>query len=896
MKPLNLKMSAFGPYKNEVEINFKKLGTNNIFLITGDTGAGKTTIFDAISYALFNEVSGSNRPITSLRSKFATIEDTYVELEFEHKGKEYKIRRVPEYERTKKTGEGTTKNIADAYLEYEDKIITGVKNVNDKIIELIGINAKQFKQISMLAQGEFIKILFAESKDRTEIFRKIFETNIYEQISTNLSILSTETKKDVDRLKTIFQTNTSNIRWIEKPVAIDLIDLKKITKLDIDEILNLIEKEIQTNKEKVKEEEKENEKLKKEIEKLREKIKKIEEQNEKVKKYKQYLEENKELKEKAKEIKEKEANIEISQSILQKVMPRQQIVNEKQKELKNNMNKRQVLEKEIKDGEIIEQENKNKIIKLNELKEILEGYKNIKEKSKNIEDMFLLITQIEKDQKNKEKYVKQYEELNNQYIEMDKQYKEEEDKFFREQAGIIAQRLEKGKPCPVCGSIEHPNKAIKNDDVLSEEELKKLEEEKNKLENKRNTIKNETISLNAKIEATIKMIPKSNKQDFNLQDFEKQINETKDKQELEIQNLKESFENICLVLTKKKENIDKIIFDETKQIIEKQINEQNNKLLENRVKLKECNALIETQKKSLELAQQEYLNAIKELGFKDEKNYKEKTLKEADIEKIKQEIEQYKEKVTTIKTRLEDVKKELKEKEIVDVTQDIEQLEQSSQKQKEAEKQINNKKASISFNKDTNKKLKETAIELIYKMDKMAKIEELAKIANGTANRKTKITFEQYVQATYFDMVISEANKRLLSMTDNRYLLIRKKKADKISEKIGLDLNVIDNYNGQERDVKSLSGGESFKAALSLALGLSDVIQSYSGGVLVDTLFIDEGFGTLDAESREQAINTLVNLAGSNKLIGIISHVEELQERIDKKIIVEKGQDGSNIK
>ena len=184
--------------------------------------------------------------------------------------------------------------------------------------------------------------------------------------------------------------------------------------------------------------------------------------------------------------------------------------------------------------------------------------------------------------------------------------------------------------------------------------------------------------------------------------------------------------------------------------------------------------------------------------------------------------------------------------------------------------------------------MKETAIELIYKMDKMVKIEELAKIANGTANRKTKITFEQYVQATYFDMVISEANKRLLSMTDNRYLLIRRKKADKISEKIGLDLNVIDNYNGQERDVKSLSGENLLKLHFSLALGLSDVIQSYSGGVLVDTLFIDEGFGTLDAESREQAINTLVNLAGSNKLIGIISHVEELQERIDKKLLLKR--------
>ena len=171
--------------------------------------------------------------------------------------------------------------------------------------------------------------------------------------------------------------------------------------------------------------------------------------------------------------------------------------------------------------------------------------------------------------------------------------------------------------------------------------------------------------------------------------------------------------------------------------------------------------------------------------------------------------------------------------------------------------------------------------------------EELAKIANGSANGKTKITFEQYVQATYFDMVINEANKRLINMTDNRYTLIRKKKADKISEKIGLDLNVIDNYNGQERDVKSLSGGETFKAALSLALGLSDVIQTNSGGVVIETLFIDEGFGTLDAESREQAINTLITLAGTNKLIGIISHVDELKERIDKKIIITKEQKGS---
>ena len=327
--------------------------------------------------------------------------------------------------------------------------------------------------------------------------------------------------------------------------------------------------------------------------------------------------------------------------------------------------------------------------------------------------------------------------------------------------------------------------------MLSEDELKQLEAEKNKVENKRNTIKNEIILLNAKIEATIKTIPESNKNDFNLEKFIEHINQTKNIQETEINKIKEQFKNNCSTLTKKQENIDEIDFEQFKQTIEKQINEENNILLENKVKLKECISIIELQKKSLEILQKEYINTIKELGFENENQYNEQILKEADIKKIKQEIEQYKEKVTTIKTRLEDIKKEIKEKDIIDVTPDIKNLEQLSQNQKEKEQKINDKKAAINFNKDTNKKLKETGIELEGKMNKMAKIEELSKIANGTANRKTKITFEQYVQATYFDLVISEANKRLLKMTDNRYLLIRKKKADKISEKIGLDLKVI---------------------------------------------------------------------------------------------------------
>ena len=270
-------------------------------------------------------------------------------------------------------------------------------------------------------------------------------------------------------------------------------------------------------------------------------------------------------------------------------------------------------------------------------------------------------------------------------------------------------------------------------------------------------------------------------------------------------------------------------------------------------------------------------------------------LNEDEENRIKENIEDYKEKVTTNKTKLEAIEKDVKSKKIIDLTKKQEKLDSLKEIIKE-NKNLNQKlNIVLHSNNNMNKLLKSTSKELITQMDKVAIIEELYKTANGSLSKKRKIRFEEYVQATYFDMVIAEANKRLINMTDNRYILIRKETSEKISDKIGLDLEVIDNYNGKKRDVKSLSGGESFKAALSMALGLSDVIQNYSGGVVVDALFIDEGFGTLDIESREQAINTLLQLAGNNKLIGIISHVTELKERIDKKVIVDMSQTGSKI-
>ena len=246
MKPINLVISAFGPYKDKVTIDFTKLGENGIFLITGDTGAGKTSIFDAISFAIFGEVSGSNRPIQSVRSDFAEPDiETFVELEFIHKNKTYKILRNPSYEKPKKKGEGFTKKAADASLEYDNKVISGIKNVDTKVEEILGINAKQFKQIAMLAQGEFLKILFAESKDRTEIFRKIFDTNIYNLIAKKLKERLKENEDNLKELKNSFITNTANIMWSEEKNI--YFSTKDLNEVDIENILSDLTEELKNN-------------------------------------------------------------------------------------------------------------------------------------------------------------------------------------------------------------------------------------------------------------------------------------------------------------------------------------------------------------------------------------------------------------------------------------------------------------------------------------------------------------------------------------------------------------------------------------------------------------------------------------------------------------------------
>lgn len=885
MKPLKIKISAFGPYKNCIDIDFEKLGESGIFLITGDTGAGKTTIFDSISFALFGEVSGSNRPVPSVRSDFADNDtETFVELEFTHKNKKYKIRRNPAYERTNKRGEGTTKTSADASLEYDDKVISGTKNVDIKIEEILGINSKQFKQISMLAQGEFLKILFAESKDRTEIFRRIFDTDIYNQIAKRLADKTRIAKAELEQLKDYFAINSSNIVWKD---GIQSVQPKDVNELFIQEILEKLQQEIKINseqfekcQEQISKQSDENSKMEKEITAQKDK-------NDKIDRCQKLQEEQKVLQEKQEDIKQKEILIQKSQEIINKILPKE----DKKKELEKEISQKQKVLQDISEKIELGKKKEEKFKQILELIEIIkvqfQKYSELKDGKTELEDKIKKLQVIIKEQENKKIASENAQKIEAEWEKLSTEVLEKEKEFFREQAGILAEKLKENEPCPVCGSLHHPNLAIKSKSVLTKEELDNLKEKEEKSRKILTDATNKVTEINSKIETLIKEF--GEKPDVEL--YNKKYAEISEKLEKAYNQLNDNYKQIML----KDIVIESFEYDIFKEKITNKISKEREEFLKLQTQQEENKKQIDELLQKKEKAQNDYQNTLKELGFENEEQYKKSVLNNLQIEIFSKEIEKYKTDVTINATKLEEIQKEIKGFEKVDLTAKIQEFNNKKQELENMRKQQMEYHRIFENNNRILVDLQTNSKKLDSKIKEFTMVEDLSKIANGTVYGKRRIEFEQFVQASYFDMVIIEANKRLLKMTDNRFLLVRKESSERVSDKIGLELEVIDNYNGKRRDVKSLSGGEAFKAALSLALGLSDVIQSYSGGIVVDTMFIDEGFGSLDTESREQAINTLNQLTDNHKLIGIISHVTELKERIDKKVIVTKSTEGSKI-
>lgn len=1026
MKPIHLTISAFGPFAEKIEIPFSKLGEGGLFLVSGDTGAGKTTIFDAICFALFGETSGSNRGIDSLRSDFAQGgTKTFVELSFQHRGKVYRIVRNPAYRRPKKNGDGMTTEIAEAALFCEEKnLSTGFVQVKKAVEELLSVDAKQFKQIAMIAQGEFLKLLYAESTERGVIFRKVFHTNTFADFQQRLkeaekqnrmqfedsekrllhylyqlspqegsdaktlifqaeTILEQEEKAFRESQKQVFQLKEEKAdlskkgQELTREISKGEINNKRIADLNeakkdlqrlseekeekqnrqafllrqriAQDYVFPMEKEMLREKELLEEIERQNESFQKKLNALYPVLKEIEEERQKQEEAQPKLNEEK--------IRLRKMENDFTAYSRKEALQKESAVLQKEKEsLENEVtaikNKMQILDKNI---EAIKAKLEEKPILVKA--ELITGQaiQHKKERDNRIKQIVSMQEALKADEKALETLRNQYRTAELRWKEARRNREAIESAYLGEQAGILAEKLQDGQACPVCGSLEHPKKALLSSTAPTEEEWKKSKEKEEIAHTLLQEIasngkglssicelQRESILKSCLEEATsvekiqvdlkslteeirclsLEMISQQNKQaEFSeleirlenetarLADHKKQLDEI----EIKVKNNIEKNGLLQGELTSLEERLEKNItaieaksaIEGLRRYIEKAENEYRRSLVLYQEKKDEIQTLetrLEEGKKQGQQGQKRVKEAtdafhsmFQEKGFETEEQY---SLSLPETREAMEGEEQTVQRFFNQLAQLQDFILRTESREEIKLT-DLAKLQEDKNTTAlrivAIDTMLEGLSGSLAIKESALQKGKEELL-FLQKLEKQyMPILELSKTANGELSGRDKVTFESFVQGFYFDRVLHAANLRLGEMTEGRYRLLRAENASDKRSQSGLEMEVMDYYTGKGRSVKSLSGGEAFKASLSLALGLSDVIQSHAGGVQIDAMFIDEGFGALDEHSREQAVQVLQRLSYGNRLVGIISHITELKESIDKKILVQRSFTGSSV-
>lgn len=856
-----------------------------MFLITGPTGAGKTTILDAITFALFGESSGDTRQTENFKSDYCDPSTLcYVTLDFQLKGKQYTIERYPKQKKksARKDGIITVNSKARLILDDGTEII-GVENVNQKITELFGLTYKQFKQIIILPQGEFRRLLESNSEDKQEIFRKIFNTDIYEKFC---NVLSDKTKNITHSIEEIKLTINSYINSIDssddEPLKQLISDFSKNNLqnniLNLNLICSQLASNINSNKIYYK--------------KIQNEISSLEEQkNNIINKFTNI-----------KIMEEKKLRLGNTKSKLNSILEEKQILLKKLKTSNSKFCEISAQKDEIPNlittqNELVNQlNNLNKINNLTlELNLLIERKNNI---NKNINDLISAENKLNliDDIKNQSEILNKLKELissidvyNNIYVE----YKTSENdylmaykQFLAGQAGFLAQNLTQNSPCPVCGSTSHPHKATLQQNTPSESAVNNLALKTKKLRDK---IANLDLKLSAnynfikeKIQ-NLKNIPFENiltqKEDFKnyVAEYENLISQ----QTKQIYLIKIDVSNLDLEQVQNKiKNLKESIITLNTQIesIKNQILENKSKLTSNNniqsinIKISEIKNQIQTIEKNYIFYNNEYLNA--------------KKLYDQNCQEVKH-----------LTDEIESLEYQLQSSNFENTSEELKKLEINLNEINKTLSQLRENHSFITAKIKLNTKQYENIIKSTDKYNNLlnsySNYASLSEVANG--KNPKRISLERYILASYFQDVIDAANIKFSEMTAYRYLLKRKEEKEKNNKASGLDLEIIDNYTGKIRHINTLSGGESFKASLCLALGLAEVVQMNAGGVEIDTLFIDEGFGTLDSESLDSTIEALNSLKKTGRLIGIISHVNELQERIPAKLMITPSKKGSHI-
>ncbi|MBR0149554.1 MAG: SMC family ATPase [Lachnospiraceae bacterium] len=915
MRPLNLKLSAFGPYAGRIDIPMDELGSQGLYLITGDTGAGKTTIFDAICFALYGEASGPNRDASMFRSKYAEPDmPTEVELTFLHGGKEYKVRRNPEYYRPKKSGDGFTKQPADAQLNMPDgRIYSKVKDVTAKVEELMGINKDQFSQIAMLAQGDFLKILLADTKQRQEIFRELFQTQLYQTLQYRLE----------DKRKDLY----GRVEDGKKSVKKDILDIK----VDKDDVLSIEVEKAQSGsmttedvlgllKKLTEQDAVLREKLNDELQKIGDELEVVNKkigaatEVEKARKAKADAEEmlktempkleqrtierdkaKTALVEKDKYNKEA-ATIEGELPDYDKVGLLQKELEELQKnsgrqatELMTRKSEREEKEKEL---TALKQEQSSYKDTSAEIEKIKAKLEKTAEEASAIDDLSLSLQDYFKEKENYQKAQEEYKKKDEVFQSANALYESMEQAFRDGQAGILAEKLKDGERCPVCGSTTHPYPAKLSDEVPSEKELEASKKESDKARKLRDKAAEDASGLKKSLETMERELKKKSSKVVQTDELDVawdklgEIREACEKnRESENEKLKAEQSKV-----KRKEELDKRIpeleagVDKLRSDIEKLTSD----LAGEAAKEKE---------------RSEHINEIRKgLRFKDKAEAdgaRRKLLKQAGdlqeaCDKAEKALFEQNETVVRLKTAIDENEKAINAATVMDMEAELERQKQLKEKQRVCIDRAKTVDGRFQNNERVLKNISSQSADIAELEKKLQWVKALADTANGKLTGKDKVMLETYIQTTYFDRIINRANLRLVTMSGGQYELIRMQEAANAKSQSGLDLGVTDHYNGTQRSVKTLSGGESFMASLSLALGLSDEVQSSAGGIQIDTMFVDEGFGSLDSEALDMAYKALAGLTEGNRLVGIISHVADLKGRIDKQVIVTKEKSGGS--
>lgn len=930
MKPIKLIISAIGPYADEpLEIDFNQFAGKGLFLISGDTGAGKTTIFDAICFALYGATSGQYRDTKNLRSQYASPGTTsYVDFYFSHQGEEYHIYRQPGYLRLKQRGEGLIEEKEKAvFYQGTEPPVEGLNQVRARVEDLLKINFDQFKQIAMIAQGEFWRLLNATTPERTEILRTIFMTERYQRLEQCLRERRNAGLAEKKRLEnSVVQYFNEAAAGPQSELAEDLVALQTQaaqsgSAWNVEAMLDLLQKLIDEDKVQAKMIQADLQAANQLLDERKKALHEAQTNNQLLERLAEHQNRQRQLAAQKEDMEERARLLLRQKAALREVQPAYQRWQEAQELVGNTAAAIERQKYSLAQAEAAQRQ-ATAILGPEQLQQaaawLAESQLKQKEWGRVAGELKELLQQVipayNTAKGNLQQRQLHFQAAQGKYNQLDGEYKRQEQILENCRAGILAQTLAVGQPCPVCGSTQHPGPAQLPAEAVTEADLERskaaleqarqtkekllteAEKAKGILQKQGEQLKQQVLNALAEVgQAQPEEAANGENLTARLQQAAQKINAEIQAEQQQQQQLGQKCLAYIEAAQQKKPSARPGSVKQAIELAQQAAAAVQASQAELAGSLKTLQENLNNQQAEAAKLQAQFAVALQEKEFADEAEFKSLLTTEAAIGRQEEQINQYRQAVQTNREQLAQAAEDAKGRALVDEAALLRQVQEQAGQAAKLQEENSLFKARLAQNGRLRQKIAEQETPLAAANRESELCSRLYNLISGNVSEKTKITFEQYIQAAGFDNIIAAANRRLLPMSDGQFELFRRQEAGNKRSKAGLDLEVQDNFTGQRRPVGNLSGGESFKASLSLALGLSDTVAGDLGGVQMDVLFVDEGFGTLDRKSIENALEILLSLSGANKLVGIISHREELVESIPQQIRVRKSKRGSSI-